>query len=98
MAFSTERVLLSWVEDLEQGLDELSRSHRKHHQEHLLKDLKHSARGLLALSRSELRHLPGIPPHLLDGETSDIHSQEDIRQLCARIRRVFGPRSDGGAD
>jgi hypothetical protein len=87
MAFSTERVLLAWVEDLEQGLDELSRSPRTQHQEALLKDLLQSAHGLWALSQVELRQLSGTDIPLLDNNT--LHSSDDIRQLCNRIRRVF---------
>ncbi len=94
MAFSTERVLLAWVEDLEQGLDELSRSPRKHHQDELLKDLLQSAHGLLALSQAELRKLSGSDVPLLDRDT--MHSADDIRQLCSRIRRVFRADIDDG--
>jgi len=88
MAFSTERVLLAWVEDLEQGLEDLHRSSRRQHQEELLKDLLHSAHGLLALSQAELRKLSGADVPLLDANTP-IRSADDVRQLCSRIRRVF---------
>jgi hypothetical protein len=93
MAFSTERILLAWVEDLEQGLEELSRSHRKSHQGELLSDLLQSAHGLLALSQAELRTLSGTDVPLLDNQTGTIRSPDDIRQLCARIRRVFRAES-----
>lgn len=89
MAFSTERILLAWVEDLEQGLEELSRSHRQPHQDELLTDLLQSAHGLLALSQAELRKLSGADVALLDSDTGNIQSMDDIRQLCTRIRRVF---------
>jgi|GEM_PF-1900116 len=89
MAFSTERIVLAWVEDLEQGLEELSRSHRQLHQDALLKDLLQSACGLLALSQTELRELSGADVRLLDNGAGNITSAQDIKQLCARIRHVF---------
>lgn len=94
MAFSTERILLAWVEDLEQGLDELARTARQDHQEALLKDLLQSAHGLLALSHAELRKLSSASITLLDEPSATIRTTNDIRQLCLRIRRVF--RADAG--
>ena len=96
MAFSTERILLAWVEDLEQGLEELSLSRRHPHQDELLKDLLQSAHGLLALSQTELRKLSHVDIRLLDDESGMLRSPEDIQQLCTRIRRVF--RANGGGD
>jgi len=96
MAFSTERIVLAWVEDLEQGLEELSRSHRQPHQDELLKDLLQSAHGLLALSQAELRKLSGADVALLGNEAGTIQSMEDIRQLCTRLRQVF--RAGHGGD
>jgi hypothetical protein len=95
MAFSTERVLLAWVEDLEQGLEELARGPRRPHQEERLKDLLQSAHGLLALSQAEIRKLSGTDVPLLDNDTGDIRSADDIRTLCARIRRVFRADANG---
>lgn len=97
MAFSSERVLLAWVEDLEQGLDELHRSPRQGHQAELLKDLLQSAHGLLALSLAELRSRSAASVPLLDDASGAIRTPEDIRLLCARIRAVFRAQADGGA-
>lgn len=94
MPFSTERVLLAWVEDLEQGLEELSRSSRKHNSDAQRDDLLQSARGLLDLAQSELRKLPVPRIPLLDADAGDIRSADDIRQLCDGIRRLF--HADGG--
>jgi hypothetical protein len=93
MAFSTERVLLSWVEDLEQGLEELSRGPRQRHRNEQLEDLLQSARGLLASSQSELRKLAVPHTPLLDDEARGIRSPDDIRQLCDGIRRALRARS-----
>ena len=92
MAFSTERVLLAWVEDLEQGLEELPQDPRKRNRDHrdeLLEDLLQSARGLLALSQSELRKLSVTHLPLLDDDARNIRSPDDNRQLCDGIRRIF---------
>jgi len=92
MAFSTERVLLSWVEDLEQGLEELSRGPRQQHRNEQREDLLQSARGLLASSQSELRKLAVTHAPLLDDEARGIRSLDDIRQLCDGIRRALRAR------
>lgn len=94
MAFSTERVLLAWVDDLELGLQELSRGERRPQQNALLQDLLQSAHGLLELSETELRKLAGVDIALLDQATGGIQSVDDIRRLCSRIRRVL--RADAG--
>lgn len=94
MPFSTERVLLAWVEDLEQGLEELSRGSRRPHHSELLKDLLGSAQGLLALSQSELRKLSTASIPLLGNDARNIHSSDDIRQLCDQLRQLFP--ADGG--
>lgn len=95
MPFSTERVLLAWVEDLEQGLEELPRGPRKRNPDEALEDLLQSARGLLALAQSELRKLCMAHVPLLDEDARNIRSPDDIRQLCGGIRRVFNVSSGG---
>jgi hypothetical protein len=89
MPFSTERVLLAWVEDLEQGLEELARSSRRPHRDDLLKDLLESARELLALSQSELRKLSTASIPLLESDPRNIRSSDDIGQLCNQLRQIF---------
>ena len=89
MAFSTERVLLAWVEDLEQGLEDLRRINQKQRHDELLKDLLPSAQGLLSLARTELRKLSGTDIPLLDNATGDVRTVDDIRRLCGRLRQVF---------
>ncbi|AIF47662.1 hypothetical protein [Dyella japonica] len=95
MAFSTERVLLAWVEDLEQGLAELSRGPRRPHRDEALKDLLQSAQGLLELSRVELRKLSTSHIALLDKEVGDIRTPDDVQQLCSGIRRLFHANDNG---
>jgi hypothetical protein len=94
MPFSTERVVLAWVEDLEQGLEELPRSARQQHKDALSKDLLQSAQGLLTLAHAELRKLSSTQIALLDNDSGQIHSLDDIRQLCSRLRQLF--RADAG--
>lgn len=95
MAFSTERVLLAWVEDLEQGLEDLGRIHQRQRHDELLKDLLPSAQGLLALARSELRQLLGTDVPLLDNDMGDIRTADNVRRLCSRLRRVFRTDESG---
>lgn len=95
MPFSTERVLLAWVDDLEHGLGELSRSPREQHRNELLKDLLLSSRGLLELAQSELPKLSSAPIPLLDHRAGDIRTLADVRQLCDDLRRLFRAGTEG---
>jgi hypothetical protein len=95
MPFSTERVLLAWVEDLEQGLEEFAQHPRRPHRDEHLNDLLQSAQGLLELSQSELRKLSGTDIPLLSNDAGRVCSPDDIRMLCMRLRHIFRAGHDG---
>ncbi|QNK00786.1 hypothetical protein [Dyella telluris] len=95
MPFSTERVLLAWVDDLAHGLGELSRGAREQHRDAWLKDLLQSAQGLLELAQSELPKLSTASIPLLDHDARDIRTPADIQRLCDGMRRLFRAGADG---
>ncbi|MET3650676.1 hypothetical protein [Dyella japonica] len=84
----TERFLLDWIEDLEQGIAELSRLPAGSRRRQLLADLIESARGLAEMARFELPQEAVCRFSSYDPGRM-ITSLIDIKTLCANTREAL---------
>ena len=85
---SNVKVLLNWTEDLQQGLEEISRYGSYYPKDLLLEDLLRSATQLLATTWLELdgplcRRASELK------SIAEIKSITDITNLCAQVRQAL---------